>query len=151
MLLSEHPILRRTPVFYTAEEVALVMAENIHKYVGHNIRNAYIPIRDDDLTVDESGRVCYNHQKDGEIEEYNRNSYNATVGNIRGLGIDRLTKNYEIFRTPQDRYMVNAMLAVYFSFLGEDEKAKEYKAIVDGLPASKIAKDEKIERLIKRL
>lgn len=118
------------------------------KDTNHNIGNAYMPIRDDELTIDKDGKIVYNYSKDGEIEEYNKNLLSSTKRLVQMYGTNRLTKNYEIFKTPQDRYKVNAMLSIYFNFLGDFEKSKHYKQIVKSLPETKIEKDEKIEKLL---
>lgn len=120
------------------------------KDVEHNIREGISTIKDDYLTIDKNGKICYNHAKDGDVEEYNRNTYNATVRDMR-FGLERLTKNYDIFKTPQDKYIVNSILAIYHSFFGEDTQAKMYKAVVENLPVAKFTKDERIEKLLKNV
>lgn len=114
---------------------------------AHNIRNVYMPIRDNDIIL-ENNKISYNHNKDGDIKIKNDNRYNAKINTINE-GIKRLKSNYDIFETDQDKYMVNSMLAIYLEFLEDHENAKYYKQQAISLSESNVVKDEKIETLFK--
>jgi hypothetical protein len=115
--------------------------------VEHNIKNVYMPIRDNYIIL-ENNKISYNHNKDGNIKTQNINIYNATIREV-DEGIKRLQSNYNIFKTDQDKYMVNSMIAIYFEFLGDHKNAHHYKQQVNSLKEEKIVKDEKIEILLK--
>lgn len=102
-------------------------------------------IRDDDITVENGKIVCnsgkYNpfdseRQRDGTIEYVKSN-------------IHRLTHNYKIFKTAQEKYAVDAMLAIYHALIGDKANAEAYKAKASAVDKSKIVRDEQFEKLDK--
>ena len=111
--------------------------------VNHNLGNTYMIIRDDDLILDSDNNIVYN-QKPG----YSELSKKLTIKYIKN-NVKRLTHNINIFKTNQDKYKAYAMIAIYYNFLGEIEKSKEYKKTVDNIKTNKIELDTKIENLLK--
>lgn len=113
------------------------------KDVNHNLRNTYMIIRDDDLILDKDNNIVYN-QKQGRTEQSKKLTVKYITDNVK-----RLTHNISIFKSNEDKYKANAMIAIYYSFLGETEKAKEYKKLVDEIKLNNVQLDEKIEVLLK--
>jgi hypothetical protein len=114
----------------------------------HNLDGAYMAVRDDDMTIDGKNGIVYNRGKDGVIERHNTNRYNSVVERIRE-DEHRLTHNYKIFVTPQDRYKANALLAVFAAFRGDQEQAKEYKNQVERIVSDlTIKRDAKLDKLV---
>ena len=62
--------------------------------------------------------------------------------------VERLTHNIKIFKSDEDKYQANAIIAIYCAFLGENEKAKNYKKVVENLKRKINKTDEKIENLL---
>lgn len=112
--------------------------------VEHNLNNAYISIRDDDLTVNDDGKIVYN-TSNGEIGS---NSYSFALSMIKHYGVERLEHNYALFKTADDKYKANAILAVYCAFLGDVKKAKRYKQAAQDQYGKIKTRDEKLEKLL---
>ncbi|MBD5131062.1 MAG: hypothetical protein HDT28_00470 [Clostridiales bacterium] len=131
----------------TTEDRKKVLA--LGQDVEHNISNTYLPIRDDNIAVNEQGKIAFNTSKKSEYKEYEINRYNITVAEVK-RNIYRLSHNYALFTKPQDRYKVNAMLAVYHAFSGDMQTAAQYKSKAE-LDKRKITPDPKLETLLKAI
>lgn len=110
--------------------------------VDHNIDNTYTIIRDDDLTLDENNNIVYN-----QTPNRNELSKKLTIKYIKD-NVKRLTHNIKLFKTNQNKYIVYSMLAIYYSFLSDVEKSRNYKKLVDKIKRTNIKLDKKIERLL---
>lgn len=110
--------------------------------VDHNIDNTYTIIRDDDLTLDENNNIVYN-----QTPNRNELSKKLTIKYIKD-NVKRLTHNIKLFKTNQNKYIVYSMLAIYYSFLSDEEKSRKYKKMVDKIKRTNIKLDKKIERLL---
>ena len=99
----------------------------------HNISSAYMYIRDDNIIADTNNQIIYNDRPvyydpkkplSNEVKQMHRD---ANIRNFKKAE-HRLTYNYKIFKTPQELYMANSMIAIYAAFNGNLIKAKDYKS-----------------------
>ena len=110
--------------------------------VEHNLRNTYMEIKCDDLILNKDNKIIFSAEiaNDELAKKY-------ALKRIKD-NVERLTHNIKIFKSKEDKYKANAMIAIYYAFLGENEKAKNYKKIVENIKRKIDKTDEKIENLL---
>lgn len=118
--------------------------ENIIHSIMDEIEFDYIIVNDD-------GKIGYNHKIDGPIEKYNINRLNATNKKIDFFGIETLTENYRLFKNTDEKYIVNALLAICWAYKNNYTLAKKYKKIAFKLSSKTTNKNNKVEKLLKTI
>lgn len=110
--------------------------------VKHNLDTTYDVIKCDDIILDSDNNIILN-------PENNKRDFakKMTIKTIND-NVERLTHNINIFKTNNDKYKANAMIAIFYNFLGETEKAKQYKKIVDKIKTNNVNTDNKLENLL---
>jgi hypothetical protein len=111
----------------------------------HNLNNAYMYIRDDDIVLNEKNEIAYNHNNGAATEAHKTNRRNMTIKYIKEAE-HRLTYNYKVFVAPQDQYKANSLIAIFAAFNGNHEKAKTYKAKAEKI--KNITRDPKLDKLL---
>ena len=110
--------------------------------VEHNLRSTYIDIGGDNLILNKDNKIIFSSEiaNDELAKKY-------ALERIKD-NVERLTHNIKIFKSNEDKYQANAIIAIYCAFLGENEKAKNYKKVVENLKRKINKTDEKIENLL---
>lgn len=117
----------------------LKLGQDVERTLG----NTYSAIQFDNLVLSEDNCIVYNTNR--ELHELTKK---IEINHIKD-NVKRLTHNINIFKTNKDKYKANAMIAIYYCFLGETEKAKDYKKVVDEIKLKNVELDDKIEVLLK--
>lgn len=110
--------------------------------VNHNLDTTYDVIRTDDIVLDGDNKIVLN--KETRKSDFAKQITIETISD----SVDRLTHNIKIFKNNEDKYKANAMIAIFYSFLGETEKSKQYKKVVDKIKINNVKLDKKIENLL---
>ncbi|MBS7401840.1 MAG: hypothetical protein KIG16_04990 [Eubacteriales bacterium] len=110
--------------------------------VDHNLRNTYMEIECDNLILNKDNKIIFSAEiaNDELAKKY-------ALKRIKN-NVERLTHNIKIFKSNENKYKANAMMAIYYDVLGEKEKAKNYKKVVESIKRKIDKTDEKIEHLL---
>lgn len=110
--------------------------------VEHNLRNTYMDIERDGLILNKDNKIVLSSEiANDEL------SKKHTIKRIKN-NVERLTHNINIFKSNEDKYKANAMIAIYYDFLGENDEAQNYKKVVENVRRKILKTDEKIENLL---